>query len=412
MDEFLGQPAQVHSTGTPGAMAALERLESMIDSLGHTTQRIETTWPDDAITWYDTHRSAWVPDLWADGQAHRLVNLLVSVQGSEADLAPLWVASHHDSCRFGPGAGDAAMPCMAMVEMLRVLAQSPPRRTVHFWFTDGEEYGLLGAKSIARLDPLPTARPAFVINMDARGNRGPAVMFETGPNNGIRTREALDGLAFPQVTSSLAVTVYRMLPNATDFDVWNGEMGIPGFNFALIGGANHYHQPSDTPERVSDRTLQHYGNHLHSLIELLDAPESDTWLEMESKQAQPDTVFFDVLGLGVVCGSERTFWIGSGVSIFLCVLPILKWNRRTRSRSAGVLRIVYRWSCFGMSVMSAIVFGLAFQWVLSWAPQASQKYSPYDQELGLLSFLAGLLLSMLVARSLSAKLLHGHGTLM
>ncbi|MEM9825611.1 MAG: hypothetical protein AAF958_03435, partial [Planctomycetota bacterium] len=41
-----------------------------------------------------------------------------------------------------------------------------------------------------------------------------------------------------------------------------------------------------------------------------------------------------------------------------------------------------------------------------------QKYSPYDQELGLLSFLAGLLLSMLVARSLSAKLLHGHGTLM
>ena len=67
----------------------------------------------------------------------------------------------------------------AALETVRALkASGPGKRDVMVLLTDGEEPGLYGAKAFFTSDPART-HVGVVINLEARGNRGRAVMFET-----------------------------------------------------------------------------------------------------------------------------------------------------------------------------------------------------------------------------------------
>ena len=60
---------------------------------------------------------------------------------------------------------------------------SPPPRPVTLLFNEGEEFGLNGASAFVRSDPL-AKQVNSLINIDARGVTGPALMFETSQPNG------------------------------------------------------------------------------------------------------------------------------------------------------------------------------------------------------------------------------------
>lgn len=88
-----------------------------------------------------------------------------------ATSRPLVLATHYDSCRTGPGAGDDGAAVAAMIETARALRHvGGLKRPVYFLFTDGEELGLLGAFHFVRSDPLSAKQP-YVVAFDARGNR-------------------------------------------------------------------------------------------------------------------------------------------------------------------------------------------------------------------------------------------------
>ena len=82
-------------------------------------------------------------------------------------------------------------------------------------------------------------------------------MFETADQNGwvVRALSELDPRPF---ANSLALEVYERLPNDTDFTPF-ADAGKQGLNFAAIGRGNVYHQSTDTPEHLSEGTLQHHG---------------------------------------------------------------------------------------------------------------------------------------------------------
>ena len=99
-----------------------------------------------------------------------------------------------------------------------------------FLFTDSEEGGLLGAKGFRGASPL-AKQIGLVMNFEARGTSGPAMMFETSDGNGRIVREFAAAAPHP-VTSSLSYEAYKLLPNDTDLTFFK-QAGLAGHGFRL-----------------------------------------------------------------------------------------------------------------------------------------------------------------------------------
>lgn len=83
-------------------------------------------------------------------------------------------------------------------------AGPPPGRDVIFLFTEGEEVGLLRARGF--LGGHEWAKDlGVVLNFEARGNGGPAIMFETSEGNGPRIEDHAEAAPDP-VANSLSLT--------------------------------------------------------------------------------------------------------------------------------------------------------------------------------------------------------------
>ncbi|MEX2526153.1 MAG: M28 family peptidase [Gemmatimonadota bacterium] len=192
--------------------------------------------------------------------------------------------SHYDSVEQGPGAGDAGAGVAAALEIARALREGPTlSRGIRILLTDGEENGLLGATSFLREHPGATSI-AVVVNLEARGGSGPAVMFETSAGNRPLVRTLAQaahhgGAALPKPNaSSFYVAFYRSLPNDTDLTPFL-EAGMPGMNLAFFFDTDVYHSRSDVPERVDPASLNHLGSQGLAAVRAL--------------AQSPDTVFVD-----------------------------------------------------------------------------------------------------------------------
>ncbi|HEX3253135.1 MAG TPA: M20/M25/M40 family metallo-hydrolase, partial [Pyrinomonadaceae bacterium] len=217
-------------------------------------------------------------------------NIVARLKGTESGRA-LMLTSHYDSKQGSFGASDDGAAVAAMLESARALkAGSPLKNDVILLFTDGEELGLLGAKAF--VDEHPWAKEVgLVLNFEARGTSGPAVMFETSNGN----QGLIDGLAHAAphpVANSLMYDIYRLLPNDTDLTVFK-ESGLPGMNFAFINEPSRYHTPLDNTNNLDERSLQHQGSYILGLTRYF----GDRNLDGRSAR---NAVYFDLFGLTLV----------------------------------------------------------------------------------------------------------------
>ncbi|MEU4690752.1 M28 family peptidase [Actinoplanes sp. NPDC023714] len=265
--------AEPRPIGSPGAARARAELVDRLRGLGLETGVQEAVAVADlgAAPYGVRYRSA--------GRVH---NIVARIPGTHPGRSVL-VMTHYDSVEQGPGVSDAGMLAAAVLETARALLTGPPpRNDIVFLLTDGEEAGLLGARAFFDEHPA-AARVGAVLNFEARGTRGPALMFETGPASGALLRHLAD-LPRPAQSSSLFDEAYRRMPNTTDFAVAR-ERGLPGLNFANIGGFADYHGPHDDFEHRDRGTLQHHGEVMTGLARRLGAMDLD-------EPAGPDPVFF------------------------------------------------------------------------------------------------------------------------
>lgn len=123
-------------------------------------------------------------------------------------------------------------------------------------FTDAEEVGMMGMKAIWENDRQVFDNVGFMINIEARGPWGPALLFEACPGNE-KVMELYDDAAKYPYTYSLTTVVYSFMPNFTDFTIVKDS--IPGLNFSTIADVNHYHTDLDNFSNVSAKSIQHYG---------------------------------------------------------------------------------------------------------------------------------------------------------
>jgi hypothetical protein len=207
----------------------------------------------------------------------RLFNLYTELPGHQPGHPRALLVTHHDSVGHGPGAADAGSGVATLLEVLRALKAAGPRRnSLGFLFTDGEEAGLLGARLFVRTQTNRLAALELIVNLEARGNHGPVVMFQTGPGSLALVRDFAAALPYP-VAASFSQDVYERLPNDTDFTVFL-RAGKRGYNFGFVGGLEFYHTLQDTPENLSRRTLQHYGDCVLPIARRLAQAEDADWV--------------------------------------------------------------------------------------------------------------------------------------
>ena len=318
-------------------------------------------------------------------------NVLGRLPGTAGGAAVLLMA-HYDSVPSGPGAADNGAAVAAVLETLRALqAGGPLRNDVIVLFSDGEEVGLLGAEAfVAEHRWLPDVE--MVLNFEARGSGGPSVLVETSGANGELVRAFARVAPYPNA-SSLASSVYDLLPNDTDFSVFK-PLGVPGLNFAFIRNAAHYHTPRDALDTLSLRSLQHHGEHMLALTRHFGDAELAALAG-----SQDERVYVDLLRRVVL-------HYPAGFALPLALLTLLLWSGvvslarlrghvRGRGVAAGVLALslALAVAVAVASALHALLGRLQPDLVTPWLA------APYGAETGMAGFaLAALLSTLLVAQ--------------
>lgn len=297
-----------------------------------------------------TGRSRW-------GRAFGAVrNVLVRLPGSESpgEGPAVLLMAHYDSVPQSPGASDDAVGVAVLLETLRALRANPPlRHDVVALFSDGEEAGLLGAEAFAHDHPW-AEDVAVVLNFEARGTRGPALMFETGAGNRWVV-EHFAGAPHP-VAASYSYEVYRRLPNDTDFSIFRGR-GVPGLNFAHIHGPVGYHTVRDTVERLDPASLQHHGANALALARAFS--ESGA---LGGGVGGGDAVYFNPLGEAFVWFPAS--WVPALVTLaVVATLGVLGLGlARRRLRFGGLVGAVALW--LAVTVLAGALAAVAAGWLL------------------------------------------------
>ena len=246
-------------------------------------------------------------------------NIVARLDGSEPGGAVL-LAAHYDSVPAGPGASDDGAGMATVLEIARLLkVLPPPRHAVIFLIDDGEEAGLLGARAF--VDGHPWAKDVRVaVNLEARGTAGPSLMFETGSANEWAVRLYARGARRP-AASSIFYTLYKQLPNDTDFTVFRAA-GYQGLNFAYVGNEPQYHTPLDNLANLNLASLQHHGENATAMV--LAAANADL-----TSLPQRDAVYFDVFGRAMIWWpAQRTALVA--LFVFLLVAAQVGWMVRSK----------------------------------------------------------------------------------
>ncbi|MEY2883290.1 MAG: hypothetical protein RL490_1014 [Pseudomonadota bacterium] len=240
--------------------------------------------------------------------ATEAINIIALRPGRDPAADAVLLMAHYDSVPGSPGAADDAAGVAASLEIARAIPRGEQQRDFVILLTDAEEAGLNGARDFFGRpsktettlgDPL-AGRTGVVINLESRGGGGRAMMFETGPGNGGMIG-VFQSVVRDPAANSLAVKIYELLPNNTDFSPakWRG---LPGFNFAFLGDARLYHSPLATPDALDQGALQHMGAQALDLTRALLAAKA-------LPARAPDLVFSDVLGAFVIAYPPVIGWL-------------------------------------------------------------------------------------------------------
>ena len=243
---------------------------------------------------------------------YSVTNLIGVLPGRNPSLPAVALMAHYDTTVNSPGAADDSTGVAGALEAGRAIrARGPADRTLVVLLTDGEELDLDGAR-VFWGGHLLRDRIGAVVNLEARGGGGRAMMFETGMGNAETV--ALFGQAATRadggVTSnSLAAFVYKLMRNGTDFTI-PAKRGVQGLNFAFIGRPEMYHAPASTPEVLDRGSVQHIGSQaLESADTLLRAPALPV--------ATTSAVYADLFGRVLVHYPPSVGWLLWGLAALM-----------------------------------------------------------------------------------------------
>lgn len=310
-------------------------------------------------------------------RAGNVQNVLARLKGNGGGGKAILLAGHYDSVAPGPGASDDGAAVASMLETLRALKTGAPlRNDVIFFFSDGEEGGLLGARAFTSEHPW-AKDVGLVLNFEARGTHGPSIMFETSPNNGWLIGEFARAAPHP-VATSFAYEVYRRLPKDTDLSVFK-DANLAGMNFAYINGVTHYHTALDNAHNLDERSLQHHGSYALALTRHFG--------NLDLNGSKPgNAVYFDLFGSTLVRYSAA--WIiPFAVLTSILFLAVVFLGLQRKQLSLGRMAVSFVLLLVGL-VLNAVCVTLLWVLIESLHPNYQQMHQgvTYNSSLYTLGF--------------------------
>ena len=222
-----------------------------------------------------------------------LQNIVVRLDAPGTDRGVLFVA-HYDSTPDGPGAADDMLGVVSILEAMRSqVGNGALKSDLYFLLSDGEERGLLGAERFVEAHPELRNKIDLVVNLDALGNRGPLMLYQTSAN-AYRLVDAVRASGAWLYGYSVGAKVFSVLPNDTDLTPFL-DAGYRGLNFAAIEGSKVNHTMDDVAESLNRATAWHY---LGTALSLVDYAANNS-LEDLGKPSR-EAVFFPFLPGGMV----------------------------------------------------------------------------------------------------------------
>jgi Peptidase family M28 len=312
------------------------------------------------------------------GLAH-VRNVVARIPGT-GSTGRVFLVAHYDSVPSGPGGNDDAAGVATILEVARALTAGPRlRNDVVLVLTDAEEACLCGAKAFVDQHPLARDK-GVVLNIEARGSSGPAIMFETSADNAKLV--ALYGRVPRPVGTSFAVEIYRLLPNDTDFTPFR-EAGFAGLNSAYIDGAAVYHAPGDVPSAMDQDSLQHHGDSTLALARALGG------MDLTTTKADGDATYFPLPG-GQLAYPGLLVWPLAALAAL--AVAALAWLARSRGLVSG-RRLAVAAASGLIPIVAAPVLGQLFWYALTvirpgYAELPIDPYHPFWYRLAVLAIAA------------------------
>lgn len=338
------------------------------------------------------------------GGIYDINNIYAKIDGKNGeDGSYIMLASHYDSSpkkRSGEdgeskGAADAGYGVSTILEIVRVIKESGQEleNGIKILITDGEEMGLMGAKEEMNNNFGLYENVNFVVNLEARGIKGPALMFETSSNN----KKVIDlyKKANLPVSYSLAADVYNKMPNGSDFTEFKNA-GLPGINFAVLNDLDYYHTKNDNYENISDTSIQHYGEQVLPVVQ--EYVYNSKYGQADYFESNQDSIFFTLLPNVFINYSSLIATILAVVSLIALLLIM----RRLKVNAKLVVKWTTIWTGLALAVAA---IGVAISYIISMVTDIEFKitYMPRVTGADFIALAAVVLTSILVT-ILSKKL--------
>ena len=289
------------------------------------------------------------------------VNLLAEFAPASETVSgtDLMLVAHYDSRYSQPmprdtvwsyGAADDGYGVGVILETVSLALKNRTewKQGVKVLFTDAEEPGMKGMKAIWENNREVFDNVGLVLNVEARGTWGPALLFEACPGNA-KVQELYASTAAYPFTYSLTTVVYQFLPMFTDFTIVKDE--LPGLNFSNIADVNHYHTDLDNFSNISEKTIQHYGSQILPLtMEYLTGEE---YADKDYLRSDSDKVNFTIPLLGLFSFSKVGYIVLCVAVFVLFLLAFALEGLRGRIKAAKVFGFSLK--VLGGSVLALLI---------------------------------------------------------
>ena len=328
--------------------------------------------------------------------AHNVMAEFAPLHASD-DTTYLMMVAHYDSRYSQPVLRDtvwsygAADDGYGVGVILETVSQALKNRDlwkqgIKVLFTDAEEVGMMGMTAMWENDRQEFDNVGLMINVEARGPWGPALLFEACPGNE-KVMDLYANAARYPFTYSLTTVVYNFMPNFTDFTIVKDS--IPGLNFSTIVDVNHYHTDLDNFSNVSPKSIQHYGAQILPIVETYLT--SEDFGDKDYLKADSDSTNFTIPLLGLFNFSKIGYVIFNVVVVILFLLVFALDGIRGRLKASKVFKVSI--SILGLAVV-VLALGEFIAYLCSVAVGA--KFKPFGIMLGISFDNVAMLISTLV----------------
>lgn len=319
------------------------------------------------------------------------VDYLIKLDAPSTEEGVMFV-SHYDSVQTGPGAGDDGI---SVASMLTVLEETVNRQNyqndIYFLFTDGEELGLIGANYfVSEYKEEYIDKLKFVVNLEARGNQGSLLMFETSDHNYNIAKMLKQAVPSGSTPFSFAAAMYKRMPNDTDLTEFL-EAGFSGMNFAVVEGGENYHEKEDNPDNLNKDTAYMYYSTVSELASYLEV------MDLEQLYSDNEGVYFPIASGKFYLCTESSMNIFSIFSICLFVIIVAIGIRKRRVKWDKTILSI---STFGIYLAASygvlLVINLVYNRIMESGHRSVQKLALINQNTYLIQMILLTILGILL----------------